>query len=69
MSTTPATTRAPTSRRDPVRIPGGVPYYERRAYVEVQIKNIFGIPVIGRIPWAELIASAKRCRPEEFQKP
>jgi hypothetical protein len=55
-------------RQDPTRLESGVSYYERRNYVEVHINNIFGIPTIGRIPWDALIASAKRCRPEEFSK-
>jgi hypothetical protein len=57
------------TRQDPVRVTDRVSYYERRDYVEVQLVNLFGMPVIGRIPWASLIDSAKRCRPEEFQKP
>ena len=56
-------------RQGPQPVSHGVCYYERRDYIEVQLTNLFGMPVIGRIPWADLIASARRCRPEEFPTP
>lgn len=57
----------PNGRRDPVKVNENVSYYERRNYVEVQVRNLSSPVVIARIPWSQLIESARRCRPEEFE--
>lgn len=42
-------------------------YYEYRGGIDVVAQAIDGTTSIHRIPWRLLLASAKRCRPEQIK--